>query len=399
MESKSKNDYAVKSQNSKNSANQTIHVKNSLINHCLKENSHSRTIVTIPDDKQNSFLVGVTAKTKNSEIIKVIYDELNKKISSETILDFNKANEDKEKQLINEIYAIYPRNTTDFFINVLNSTTKKHELKLFTESKPNEFSNISCVDSDNIFDIINYKNNNEIINFIDNHSIKTIDINKNSISNEIKITENNNEIPIKISSDNSALDENLIGCGIGKDVYITDYKSKKPSIKINDVHDNSVLCFQFDPVSPFNFCTSGTDYSLKFWDYRKPNIEYGGIYNNSHWIWSFKYNKNYSNIMITASSSSLVRGIVFDKYRDTDLKNNKEGENIAGISSSLATLGKYSSDKNVKQYTFIDYFEFEDSVYAIDWLKNDSWLFVATSFNSYFHVNAIPEDIKYKIML
>ena len=51
----------------------------------------------------------------------------------------------------------------------------------------------------------------------------------------------------------------------------------------------------------------------------------------------------------------------------------------------------------VNQYTYIDYFEFEDSVYSIDWMKNDTWSFVATSFNAYFHVNTIPEEVKNRI--
>ena len=56
-----------------------IQVNNSLVNYRLKENAHSRSLVTIPDENQNSFLVGVTQKSKCSELIKVIYDELNKK--------------------------------------------------------------------------------------------------------------------------------------------------------------------------------------------------------------------------------------------------------------------------------------------------------------------------------
>ena len=56
-------------------------------------------------------------------------------------------------------------------------------------------------------------------------------------------------------------------------------------------------------------------------------------------------------------------------------------------------------DKNLNDYSFIDYCEFEDSVYAVDWLANDSWMFVAVSYNSFFHVNTIPEEIKYKIII
>ncbi len=366
-----------------------IQVNNSIINYRLKENAHSRSLVTIPDESQNSFLVGVTQKSKCSELIKVIYDELNKKITTKTILDFNKEKEGEGKQLINEITNIYPRSTNEFLLNVFNSTSNKYELKLFDESKEDEYTNISCLNSDDIFDIINYGNKKEVINCIDKYGLKFIDLNKDTVGDKINFSEKEIvDTPMKISSDISLLDENVLGCGLGKDIYICDLREKKISHQISDVHDGSVLCFQFDPVSPFIFCTSGTDFALKFWDLRKPSTEFGGIYNNSHWIWSLKYNKSYSNVMVTASSSSLIRGIIFEKYDIGDEKN-----------KNLFSFEKYSSDKNIKKYSYIDYFEFEDSVYTIDWLKNDSWTFVATSFNAYFHVNTIPEEIKYKIML
>jgi WD40 repeat protein len=332
----------------------------------------------------------VTAKTQCSELIKVVYDELNKKLSTQTVLDFNKEKEGQEKQLINDITNIYPRSSTDFLLNVFNSTSNKYELKLFDESKVDEYTNISCLCSDDIFDISNYGNKKESINAIDKYGLKFIDLNKDAIASTINFGDEKEIIdtPMKISSDISLLDENVLGCGLGKNVYTCDLRENKISHQINDVHDGSVLSFQFDPVSPFIFCTSGTDFALKFWDIRKPNTEFGGIYNNSHWIWSLKYNKSYSNVMVTASSSSLVRGIIFDKYDIGDEKN-----------KSLSSFEKYSSDKNIKKYSFIDYFEFEDSVYSIDWLKNDSWTFVAISFNAYFHVNSIPEEVKYKIML
>lgn len=381
MESPNKN-----RQHNFNTENNEIQVNNSLINYRLKENAHSRCLVTIPDENKNAFLVGVTQKDKNSELVKVIYDELNKKLSTETIFDFNKEKEGKEKQIINEINDIYPMSSTDFLLNVFNSTTKKYELKLFNEAKVDEYKTITCLDSDFIFDINNFANKKGIINCINKTGLKYIDLNKDTITQNVdffNISSENLENPMKISSDISILDDNLLGCGFGNNVFLCDIREKKVSKKLDDVHNGAVLCFQFDPVSPFIFCTSGTDYSLKFWDIRKPNNEFGGLYNNSHWIWSLKYNKSYSNMMVTASSSSLVRGIVFEKF---DLGEEKD-KNIN------------SSDKNINKYHYIDYCEFEDSVYSLDWLKNDSWTFVATSFNSYFHVNTIPEEIKYKIMV
>jgi len=363
-----------------------IPVNNSIINYRLKENAHSRSLATIPDETKNAFLVGATQKNKCSEIIKVIYDELNKKLSTQTVLDFNKEKEGEEKQLINEVNNIYPISSNESLLNIFNSTANKYELKLFDESKIDEYLNISCASSEDIFDILIFENKKENIICTDKNGLKFIDLNKDSITEKVDFFKENEiiENPMKVSSDVSKL--NILGCGLDKNVYLYDLKAKKISHKINSAHDGSVLCFQFDPISPSIFCTSGSDFALKFWDIRRPETEIGGIYNNSHWIWSLKYNKSYSNMMVTASSSSLVRGIIFDKYDIGDDKN----KNL---------LDKYSSDKNIKKYSYIDYFEFEDSVYTIDWLKNDSWTFVATSFNAYFHVNIIPDEIKYKIML
>ena len=126
-----------------------IQVNNSLINYRLKENAHSRALSTIPDENQNAFLVGLTQKGNNSELVKVIYDELNKKITHKTILDFNteKEKEGKDVPQINEINKIYPKSTTDFLINIFNSTTDQYELKYFSESKAGIYDSISCLDS------------------------------------------------------------------------------------------------------------------------------------------------------------------------------------------------------------------------------------------------------------
>ena len=361
-----------------------IQVNNSLINYRLKENAHSRTLATIPDETQNSFLVGLTQKGNNSELVKVIYDELNKKITHQTILDFNtvKEKEGQEIPQINEINKIYPKNTTDFLIIIFNSTTDQYELKFFSESKAGIYDSISCLDSTEIFDI-NFSSKSKNINCIDKKGVKYVDLTKNSIIETINFySEENINInsPMKISSDIFALDDNVLGCGMELGIYIIDLREKKLTHKINNAQEGNILCFQFDPTTPFGFCTSSTDFAIKFWDIRKPEKEIGGIYNNSHWIWDLKYNKSYSNVMVTASSSSLVRGIIFDKIEGNEDKNRISG-----------------SDKNIKKYSYIDYFEFEDSVYSLDWMKNDTWSFVATSFNAYFHVNTIPEEVKNRI--
>ena len=384
---KSQNNNQILSRNIHSENINEIQVNNSTINYRLKENAHSRTLATIPDETQNSFLVGITQKGNNSELVKVIYDELNKKISHQTTLDFNteKEKEGQEIPQINEINKIYPKNANEFLLNVFNSTTNQYELKFFNEKNPGKYNSISCVDSNELFDI-NFGTKSANIYYLNKKGMKYIDINKNSIIEEIKFKEeeSNSNPPMKISSDIFVLDENVLGCGIGQNIYTIDIREKKLTHNISHTQEGNILCFQFDPISPFGFCTSGTDFSIKFWDIRKPEKEIGGIYNNSHWIWELKYNKSYSNVMITASSSSLVRGIIFDKAEGGDDKNR-------------IGFDKFQGDKNLKKYSYIDYCEFEDSVYSLDWMKNDTWSFVATSFNAFFHINTIPEEVKNRI--
>ncbi len=143
-------------------------------------------------------------------------------------------------------------------------------------------------------------------------------------------------------------------------------------INSSNTNQNGILSVQFDPLKSFMLRTSGMDYSLKFWDIRKLSTPVFGIFNNSHWIWNAKYNHTYSNIILTCSSSSLVRGFIFDKEEDNNYTFN---------------------------HSCVDFLEFEDAVYDLDWDGADPWTFGAISYNSYLHINNIPADIKYKIML
>ena len=279
--------------------------------------------------------------------------------------------------MINDIYDIYPKNHTDFYTQCFNFSKSQYELKFIKfnpTSNQYESSDIPSAHSQSIFDINNYIDNS--IHFITSSQLETIDIESNTITGVIPLYENPTN-PIKISSDISIVEPSNISVGINSDIFICDTKSQKISTHIPNAHSNAVLSLQYDPLNQLVLCSSGTDYSIKFWDIRKPDTCLGGVYDNTHWIWSCKYNKNYSNVLATASSSSIVRNVIFNKVSEEENK----------------------FDKNLKEYSFIDYCEFEDSVYAIDWLANDSWTFVAVSYNSFFHVNTIPEEIKYKIML
>jgi WD40 repeat protein len=172
-------------------------------------------------------------------------------------------------------------------------------------------------------------------------------------------------------------------------VFIVDVSKGKIITKLENSHYGGVLSCSFDPLKPFVLCTTGMDHSIKFWDVRKPTCPISGIYNNSHWIWSCKYNRGYSNLMISCSSSSIVRGIAFEKEKHND---------EISFTNNMSSNDTYNSTY-LQNYYFIDFVEFEDSVYALDWFHDDFWSFAAVSFNSNFYVNRIPDEIKYKVRL
>jgi len=53
----------------------------------------------IPDENSNSFLVSIISNNE-SEIIKIIYDDLNKQLIKKELIKF----EEKEDEIINDIY-------------------------------------------------------------------------------------------------------------------------------------------------------------------------------------------------------------------------------------------------------------------------------------------------------
>ena len=160
---------------------------------------------------------------------------------------------------------------------------------------------------------------------------------------------------------------------------------KKILSKVTNAHYNGILACEFDPNKTYLLSTTGMDYSIKFWDIKNLTAPVAAVFSNTHWIWDLKYNKRFSRVMITCSSSSVVRGLVFEKEADSEETENR--------------LDRQVDYSYIQNHSAIDYVEFDDAVYSLDWSLNDPWTFAAVSFNSYLYINSIPEDIKYQIML
>ena len=102
--------------------------------------------------------------------------------------------EDVNKQIINK------QKLHDYFISGIASGTKK-EVEIF---------GINC----------GAKSKN--INYINKQGVKFVDLNKNSIIEEIKFSEEEQMLnpPMKISTDIFVLDENVLGCTKEKVYYV-----------------------------------------------------------------------------------------------------------------------------------------------------------------------------------
>ena len=147
--------------------------------------------------------------------------------------------------MINDIYDIYPKDQTDFYVQCFNFTKSQYELryiKFNSTSNQYESFEVPNAHSESIFDVNNYSDNS--IHFITSSQLETIDIENKSITGIIPLYEKSTN-PIKISSDISIVEPSNIAVGINSDIFICDTKSQKISTHIPNAHSNSVLTLQY----------------------------------------------------------------------------------------------------------------------------------------------------------
>ncbi|KAJ9074528.1 hypothetical protein DSO57_1005551 [Entomophthora muscae] len=165
--------------------------------------------------------------------------------------------------------------------------------------------------------------------------------------------------------------------GRGSDLIVCDLRS--PSISSFDsTHQGGVLSIDGNPHLPHILASGGRDGSVKLWDYRQYKEPLYQITHHTHWVWDVAFNPQYDQLILTASSDSLV---------------NLESVNSL---SSLSGLGTNSSrsDRLVCPYS-----QHEDSVYSVAWSPSNPWLFASVSFDGQLMFCRVPDYEKYNIIL
>ena len=98
---------------------------------------------------------------------------------------------------------------------------------------------------------------------------------------------------------------------------------------------------------------------------------------NTHWSLDLSFHSCYNRLFLSTSSSANLKLHVFLE------------EECFLISNSL---------KNSTNSSF-DYIEFDETVYSCCWDKIDQWLFASVSFSGTIHINRVPEEVKFKVMV
>jgi len=180
------------------------------------------------------------------------------------------------------------------------------------------------------------------------------------------------QIIIYVPCSLSPIDNKSLAVAFGNKLTVYNIITNELICENTSAHENGIISISFHPLSPA-LITSGYDNLIKIWNYSnlaKPLI----CLSNPHWVWMISCHLTYGRLILTSYSASTVRLIIL----------NKEITNELDLS--------YSS-------SHIDFLEFDESVYSIDWNYLNQWMFVGVSYNGIIHLNKIPDDIKFKIMI
>ena len=370
-------------------------ITSSLASIKIRENITSRVVKYFGSKDNNTTSVFLVSAANNMNIYLFLcqYNDKNE-LKSEEIFDYNKyaqeqsqINSNETSHILNDITNIIliPNKDNCFLIEAYNFTLEKYCF-YYTSMTNNKITDFTVLaENDTQSSIVFHQEDStraylstiDGVYYIDIESFLNKENNKeNTIRKIINFNELDSKGVIKVSSSLSSLDNKSLAIGIGSHLLVYDIITNQLIDENKNAHSNGILSLYFNPLKAFILISTGFDNLIKFWTIKELKLETFKISDSPHWVWQTSYHFTYSRLFLTCNSSSTVRLYVFNK--DEDINDMKK-----------ANLN----------YDCIEYLEFDETVYSIDWSKINPWIFVGLSYNGMLHINKIPDDLKFKIMI
>ncbi|RHY39581.1 hypothetical protein DYB34_004771 [Aphanomyces astaci] len=154
--------------------------------------------------------------------------------------------------------------------------------------------------------------------------------------------------------------------------------------KVHQAHFQCTRDIDYNPNKPYYMASGGDDGLVKFWDIRKPKAALLTLPSHSHWVWCVKYNRFHDQLVLSSSSDSSVNLWRVSSISSAPLLD--ESTDAGGIDIGDAKISTHDGDH-------------EDSVYAVAWGSQDSWVYVSLSYDGRVVLNTVPSTEKYRILL
>lgn len=175
----------------------------------------------------------------------------------------------------------------------------------------------------------------------------------------------------------------VVALAAGTSISVIDTRSMKRGLVNEAAHVMPARDVHYNPRRANLLVTCGDGCKIKFWDTRSmvaPLLEFGG---HTHWVWQCRYNPFHDQLVLSSSSDTQVA-----LWCAESVSSAAAHEHAAHGSAQAPTDGQVSL-----------YDEHEESCYTVAWSAVDPWVFASASYDGRVAINAVPRNVRYRIVL
>lgn len=174
-----------------------------------------------------------------------------------------------------------------------------------------------------------------------------------------------------------------LGVSCERDLLIYDTRTMKRTHTVPDAHAQRVRSLDYNPNRPHVALSAGEDFSMRWWDLRKPASPLLVQRAHQHWATAAQFNRFHDQLVLSAGTDSLVK-----LWR------------ASSISASPPSLDDDAEADETAPDALVETFDaHEQSVFGAAWSAADAWIFASLSLDGKCVINRVPPAEKYKILL